>query len=108
MLTVSASAWSYKFTGTSGTTYTVSSTASLNSQHAHGTHVKVCQSAINWTKVHSSTLSVDGVFGSNTQSGVKSFQRKDTSGNLTVDGVCGQNTFARLKAWVGSNKLSNI
>lgn len=47
---------------------------------------------------------VDGIYGSRTQSAVKSFQRKN---NLTPDGIAGPATLAKIGLPTGSSSSSN-
>ena len=42
---------------------------------------------------HSFDLTVDGIFGSNTEKAVREFQARN---GLTSDGICGKNTFNKL------------
>ncbi|MBQ7770183.1 MAG: peptidoglycan-binding protein [Clostridia bacterium] len=56
-----------------------------------GNDVKELQSALNGAGY---PLTVDGVFGVQTENAVKQFQ---TAKGLTVDGVCGVQTWAALK-----------
>lgn len=48
--------------------------------------------------------SVDGIYGSQTVSAVKSFQRKN---GLTVDGIAGKNTLAAMGIFSSSNSTSS-
>ena len=57
-----------------------------------GESVKWLQWQLN--KKNKSNLTIDGVFGGNTEKAVKSFQRKK---KLTVDGIVGANTLKKLK-----------
>ena len=57
---------------------------------ATGTDVKTLQTALNRAGCN---LTVDGIFGSKTQTAVKNFQK---SHGLTVDGIVGDNTWKAL------------
>lgn len=90
-----------KLTGTSGTTATSGKgkyTAAINCSdlpvlyHGKtGTSVKALQAILN--VLYGCNLTIDGSFGSATQSAVRTFQSKH---NLTVDGCVGPKTWARL------------
>lgn len=62
-----------------------------------GSSVKALQEALN-KKGYG--LTVDGIFGANTQSAVKSYQKKS---GLTVDGIAGKNTWGSLLGSGGSS-----
>lgn len=58
-----------------------------------GSDVRTLQTMLN--KVSNAGLTVDGVFGSNTQNALKRYQ---TANGLTADGICGSQTWAKLSS----------
>ncbi|WP_196358084.1 peptidoglycan-binding domain-containing protein [Nodosilinea nodulosa] len=58
---------------------------------SHGQAVKDVQAKLEQEKLY--TASIDGVYGSNTQQAVKTFQRNH---HLTPDGIIGHRTWAAL------------
>ena len=68
------------------------------------TYVLICQDALN--ALGYTTGSLDGVFGSRTESAMKAFQR---SVSLTADGICGCNSWKKLTAAsVGIGKTKTV
>lgn len=68
------------------------------------TYVLILQDALN--ALGYSTKTLDGAFGSNTESALKAFQRNNS---LSADGVCGCNTWSKLaKAVVGIGRTPTV
>lgn len=67
-----------------------------------GESVKTLQSALNRAGY---SLTVDGVFGSNTTKAVKDFQQKH---GLLADGVCGPKTWDKLSPYMTEDVIQVI
>lgn len=61
-----------------------------------GTRVKTLQAGLNKVFPSYSRLAVDGVYGANTSSVIREFQRRT---KLSVDGICGPATLAKLASY---------
>lgn len=68
------------------------------------TYVLILQDALN--ALGYSTKTLDGIFGSNTETAVKAFQRANS---LSADGICGCNTWKKLaSAVVGIGRTTTV
>lgn len=71
---------------------------------SRSTYVLICQDALNALGYSTGTL--DGAFGSRTESALKAFQR---AVSLTADGICGCNTWKKLtSASLGIGKTKTV
>lgn len=88
---ISASSWAKLHKTLTGVKETAYSTATL-SKGSTGNEVMKLQKCMN--KLVKSGIAVDGIFGTNTEKAVKSFQKKY---KLEVDGIVGLKTRAKIK-----------
>ena len=92
MLTPGASAATYSFKGISGSWYTVNSNSDVIMWGSTGEKVKVCQSMLKTFTSHNPG-SIDGIFGNDTETAVKAYQKSKI---LSPDGIVGHNTWTNL------------
>jgi hypothetical protein len=75
-------------------------TLRLTTPYTRGEAVKTCQRRL---VVHGFAVTIDGVYGPNTQAAVLVFQRAN---NLTADGIVGSKTWAKLDASPGDAEIA--
>ena len=90
------------FYGESGNRVCVSSGTYIGQNTWSGLEVKAVQAGLNYKGAY---LSVDGIYGSGTQSAIINYQKKN---NLSQDGIAGPKTHNSLASACGLKKLAGI
>ena len=94
----SSSSSSSKKSSTAGYISSLSSTINSGSSKSYIKRVQTALKALGFKGKNGKALSVDGIWGTNTDYAVKSFQKSSKyGGKITADGIIGKNTKAKFK-----------